>query len=115
MRSPYNLRFIIIKNSHYLHRNGLINRKYRRHINDLQHQQQSHKAGPRRAHPGTFSSSQLSIEVSELHADANNRLEITCISTIPASVGPGEQYADYKTYSVKGKQNLLWSTLLQYS
>lgn len=54
-------------------------------------------------HPGTYSSSQLSIEVSELHAGTNGRLEITCLSTIPASVGPGEQYADYKTFSVKGK------------
>lgn len=55
-------------------------------------------------HPGTYSSSQLSIEVSELHAGSNGRLEITCLSTIPASVGPGEQYADYKTFSVKGKK-----------
>lgn len=55
-------------------------------------------------HPGTYSSSQLSIEVSELHAGANGRLEITCLSTIPASVGPGEQYADYKTFSVKGER-----------
>lgn len=55
-------------------------------------------------HPGTYSSSQLSIEVSELHAGSNGRLEITCLSTIPASVGPGEQYADYKTFSVKGEK-----------
>lgn len=54
-------------------------------------------------HPGTYSSSQLSIEVSELHAGSNGRLEITCLSTIPASVGPGEEYADYKTFSVKGE------------
>lgn len=42
--------------------------------------------------------------MSELHAGANGRLEITCLSTIPASVGPGEQYADYKTFSVKGER-----------
>lgn len=51
-----------------------------------------------------YSISEISIEVSELHAGANGRLEITCVSTIPASVGPGEQYADYKTTSVKGEK-----------
>lgn len=85
-------------------RNGLINKKYRRHINDNSHQQQHQKTTTRRMHPGTYSSSQLSIEVSELHAGSNGRLEITCLSTIPASVGPGEQYADYKTFSVKGEK-----------
>lgn len=63
-------------------------------------------------HPGTYSSSQLSIEVSELHAGANGRLEITCLSTIPASVGPGEQYADYKTFSVKGERTRFASIIL---
>jgi len=91
------------------YRNG---KTYRRHINEgtqqqQQQQQQQHKNNerttPRRMHPGTYSSSQLSIEVSELHADANGRLEITCLSTIPASVGPGEQYADFKSNSIKGK------------
>jgi hypothetical protein len=54
-------------------------------------------------HRGTFAASQLNIEVSELHADSNGRLEITCLATIPAQIGPGEQYADYKTYSVKSE------------
>jgi len=88
-----------------VNRNGLNNRKYRRHVNDVSHQvqHQHQKTTTRRMHPSTYSSSQLSIEVSELHAGANGRLEITCLSTIPASVGPGEQYADYKTFSVKGE------------
>lgn len=69
----------------------------------MQHQKTQHTT-TRRAHPGTYSSSQLSIEVSELHAGTNGRLEITCLSTIPASVGIGEEYADYKTFSVKGEK-----------
>lgn len=88
----------------FLNRNGLINKKNRRHVNDVSNQQQHQKTTARRMHPGTYSSSQLSIEVSELHAGSNGRLEITCLSTIPASVGPGEQYADYKTFSVKGEK-----------
>lgn len=55
-------------------------------------------------------SSQLSIEVSELHA-LNGRLEISCLATIPAHVKPGEQYADYKTYSVKSKHNELYTLI----
>lgn len=51
----------------------------------------------------TYSSSQLSIKVSELHADANGRLEISCVSTIPNKISEGEMYADYKSYSVKSK------------
>ena len=69
-------------------------RKYRRYVND---------GGNRISHKAQVSSSQLSIEVSELHAGINGRLEITCLATIPAHVGPGEQFADYKTYSVKSK------------
>ncbi|XP_063705124.1 uncharacterized protein LOC134834407 [Culicoides brevitarsis] len=52
-------------------------------------------------HKPTISSSQLSVAVSELEPGSNGKLEITCLATIPAHVGPGEQYADYKTYSVK--------------
>ncbi|XP_039493496.1 uncharacterized protein LOC120453042 [Drosophila santomea] len=50
---------------------------------------------------GMFSISQLNIELTEEHVGSNSRMEITCLSTIPATVGQGEQYADYKTYSVK--------------
>lgn len=74
-------------------------RKYRRHTNDLTG---SVKSGNSSRHRFVATSSQLSIEVSELHA-LNGRLEISCLATIPAHVKPGEQYADYKTYSVKGK------------
>lgn len=52
---------------------------------------------------GLFSVSQLNIELTEQHVDANGRMELTCLSTIPAAVGPGEQFPDYKTYSVKGE------------
>ncbi|XP_023036066.1 uncharacterized protein LOC6651469 [Drosophila willistoni] len=50
---------------------------------------------------GMFSISQLNVELTEQHVGSNGRMEITCLSTIPATVGQGEQYADYKTYSVK--------------
>ena len=85
------------------HRNGYNNRKIRRHVNEgalATHQKTSLQ---RRQHPLTYSSSQLSIEVSKLHAGANGRLEITCLATIPAQIGIDEEYADYKTHSVKGK------------
>lgn len=90
------------------HRNALNTfHKIRRHLNE-----------PRTVKPtnsiklvmnrATYSSSQLSIKVSELHADANGRLEISCISTIPPKVGPGvTEYADFKSYSVKSKFNHL--------
>lgn len=93
-------------------RNGINSKKYRRHTNDVTYQHQKPNGSTRRkAHPETYSSSQLSIEVSELHAGINGRLEITCVSTIPASVGPGEQFADYKTFSVKGEKSFLWFSL----
>ncbi|XP_055699185.1 uncharacterized protein LOC129799383 [Phlebotomus papatasi] len=72
------------------HRNG---RKYRRSFGE--------GGVVRNPHRPVFSASQLSVEVSNLHAGSNGRLEITCLATIPAHVGPGEQFADYKTYSVK--------------
>lgn len=70
-------------------------RKYRRYVNDASSSRNLHKA--------TIASSQLSVAVSELEPGSNGKLEITCLATIPAHVGPGEQYADYKTYSVKSK------------
>lgn len=81
------------------------NKKYRRHITDNPQRNSggNERGAARRLHPGMFSSSQLSIEVSELHADINGRLEITCLATIPANVDPGEQYADFKTFSVKSE------------
>lgn len=57
---------------------------------------------------GMFSISQLNIELTEEHVGSNSRMEITCLSTIPATVGQGEQYADYKTYSVKGECWRCW-------
>lgn len=52
---------------------------------------------------GLFSVSQLNIELTEQHVDISGRMEITCLATIPSAVGPGEQFADYKTYSIKCK------------
>lgn len=72
---------------------GRSSSKNRRHVNE----------GTRNVHKSIVASSQLVVEVSELHADTNGRLEITCLATIPAHVGPGEQFADYKTYSVKSE------------
>jgi hypothetical protein len=52
----------------------------------------------------TYSSSQLSIEVSDLHADDNGRLEISCISTIPAKISPQlDTFPDFKSYSIKSE------------
>ena len=67
--------------------------KNRRHLSEA----------PKNVFKPIIASSQLVVEVSELHADSNGRLEITCLATIPAHVGPGEQFADYKTYSVKSE------------
>ncbi|XP_037896455.1 uncharacterized protein LOC119641715 [Glossina fuscipes] len=50
---------------------------------------------------GLFSVSQLNVELTEQHVDISGRMEITCLATIPSAVGPGEQFADYKTYSIK--------------
>jgi hypothetical protein len=57
------------------------------------------------------SSSQLSIQVSELHADEKGRLEISCVSTIPSKVGRGEQFADFKSYSIKSEYQQLGSLI----
>uniref|UniRef100_A0A1B0AWN6 Uncharacterized protein n=1 Tax=Glossina palpalis gambiensis TaxID=67801 RepID=A0A1B0AWN6_9MUSC len=54
---------------------------------------------------GLFSVSQLNVELTEQHVDISGRMEITCLATIPSAVGPGEQFADYKTYSIKCKSN----------
>lgn len=88
------LLYIFCRNSH-----RSPHRKYRRHTNDLTG---SVKPGNSTRHRLVATSSQLSIEVSELHA-LNGRLEISCLATIPAHVKSGEQYSDYKTYSVKSK------------
>lgn len=95
----------------FTRRSGLANRKNRRHANDaVSHPQQHDKV--RKQHSLTYSSSQLSIEVSKLHAGANGRLEITCVATIPATIAPLEQYADYKSTSVKGTLNFSLQLLL---
>lgn len=69
------------------------NYKTRRHVSE----------GVKNIYKPYLASSMLVVEVSELHADMHGRLEITCLATIPAHVGPGEQFADYKTYSVKSE------------
>ena len=86
------------KISNLVHRSGLANRKFRRHASNAVHEKVR-----KQQHSLTYSSSQLSIEVSKLHAGANGRLEITCVATIPATIAPLEQYADYKSVSVKGE------------
>lgn len=88
--------FALYRNSH-----RSPHRKHRRHTNDLTSGAKVSSNSSSR-HRLVATSSQLSIEVSELHA-LNGRLEISCLATIPAHVKPGEQYADYKTYSVKSK------------
>lgn len=81
-------------------------KKYRRYVPEAGGSSSSgngNGAIHRNSHKATISSSQLSVAVSELEPGSNGRLEITCLATIPAHVGPGEQFADYKTYSVKSK------------
>ena len=82
-------------------------RKYRRYVNEGGGGAGSiierGSGGSRNLHKSTIASSQLSIPVIELEAGSNGKLEITCLATIPAHVGTGEQFADYKTYSVKSK------------
>lgn len=86
-------------------RNPLNNiHKIRRHLND----QVRANLKPTNGIKGimnrpTWSSSQLSIEVSDLHADGNGRLEISCASTIPAKLLQQDEYADFRIYSVKSK------------
>jgi hypothetical protein len=77
-------------------------RKYR-HLSDGGDQKNSANIDERKSssYRGTFTASQINIHVSEQHADSNGRLEITCIATIPDHVSQGEQYADYKTFSIK--------------
>lgn len=88
-------------------------RKYRRHTNNLTGSATTTTTTNNNSlrHRLVATSSQLSIEVSQLHA-LNGRLEISCLATIPPHVKPGEQYADYKTYSVKSKYTIkieFWS------
>lgn len=60
-------------------------------------------AGSRSSHRATASSSQLSVDMTEQYLDSNGRVEITCLATIPEHVKQGDQYADYKTFSMRGK------------
>lgn len=76
--------------------------KIRRHLNEPRASKPTNSIKLVMNRP-TYSSSQLSIKVSELHADANGRLEISCMSTIPPKVGRGEMYADFKSYSIKSE------------
>ncbi|KFB37996.1 AGAP013021-PA-like protein [Anopheles sinensis] len=69
--------------------------KYRRHVNEGE---------PRKSHRVSASYSQLSIRITEAQTNNLGRIEITCLATIPAHVEPGtEQFADYKTSSIKRK------------
>lgn len=71
-------------------------RKYRRYVNG--------EGIIKTVHKPSISGSQLSIEVSKLQpTGSSGRVEITCLATIPAHVDIGEEFADYKTFSVKSK------------
>lgn len=46
---------------------------------------------------------QLSFVIVELYVETERRLELTCLSTIPGSLGPEQsEYADRQMSSVKG-------------
>lgn len=89
-------------------RNGLINKKNRRHTNENTNQHQKHLAATRRKHPETYSSSQISIDVTELHFDINGRLELTCVSTIPGNINLNVLCKDAKRSASKW----MWSVTL---
>lgn len=76
-------------------------RKYRHLSSD--NQRNSANVQDRKNSLYRATASEITIQVTEEHADMNGRLEITCIATIPDFVQPGEQYADYKTFSIKSK------------
>ncbi|KAF5296634.1 hypothetical protein FQA39_LY12462 [Lamprigera yunnana] len=46
------------------------------------------------------STTQLSVEVSELHGGEDGVLRLTCVSTIPGYVSHNEKYADIRQHSV---------------
>lgn len=72
--------------------------KNRRHANDAAASGSNNSIH----HRLVATNSQLSIGVSGLQP-LNGRLEISCLATIPAHVQSGEQFTDYKTYSVKSE------------
>ncbi|KAG5682634.1 hypothetical protein PVAND_011973 [Polypedilum vanderplanki] len=86
-----------------MHRNALSTfHKIRRHLNSENSRASKGSSIKAVMNRPTYSSSQLSIQVSELHADDNGRLEISCISTIPAKISPPlDTFPDFKSYSVK--------------
>jgi hypothetical protein len=46
---------------------------------------------------------QLNLDIVDLNVEPGRRLELTCLSTIPAFLGPEDsEYADSKTSSVTG-------------
>ncbi|XP_075161052.1 immunoglobulin domain-containing protein beaten path VII [Haematobia irritans] len=59
---------------------------------------------------GMFSVSQLNIELTEQHVGPNGKMELTCMATIPSAVGPGEDFADFKTYTIKVEVQRLETT-----
>lgn len=85
--------------------------KIRRHLNEPRTAKPSNSIKLVMNRP-TFSASQISIQVSALHADSKGRLEISCVSTIPSKIGRGDMYADYKSYSTKSKWRHLFSLIL---
>lgn len=60
-------------------------------------------ASGRSGHRGSVSSSQLTVDLTEQYLDSNGLVEVTCLATIPEHVNEGEQYADYKTFSMRGE------------
>lgn len=99
---PYNLSFLSSSLASPNH-----GHKYRRHAGTDREPRSgssgSSSGGGGGGHRTSSSSSQLSVDMSEVYVPPNGRVEITCLATIPAHVGPGEQYADYKTFSVKSE------------
>lgn len=94
---PFANQFIVHTNSRSPHRST--HHKNRRHANDLAVSSRSNNSVRHRL---VATNSQLSIEVSGLQP-LNGRLEISCLATIPSHVQSGEQFADYKTYSIKSE------------
>lgn len=45
--------------------------------------------------------------MSDLHADGSGKLEISCVSTIPAKIQAANEYADFQVYNVKSEYLLI--------
>ncbi|XP_044727071.1 uncharacterized protein LOC123290806 [Chrysoperla carnea] len=85
----------LVKSFTNVHRNGV-----RNGLRVVTATNEHIRGGHSHHHHIDASVSQLSVEVSELHAGDSGKLELTCVATIPGYLGHGEKYADIRTHTV---------------